>query len=233
MVLPLFVRCTWTWNYRPLPICSSKWRTNWRVGYRYTDGYRCWTFAWLWVFQQVADRCIETGFYLAAAAITGGKTTPHTNPYIMESVLTSLRKWVQKSHVGLDDWLICKASALKRWVLNIGFIQSFNRHAGTDQWPSNAIGRGFCYHFEKPFSKNRFSVYVPELSRKGATFRSMAMSAVVTGGKPLAAPVMATDLRALVFTLFLLRWLQRVKHWLIVYTILIVATSVWNENCKV
>ena len=55
----------------------------------------------------VADR-IETGSYLAAAAITGGRVkTTHTDPALMEAVLISLRKWVQKSLVVMTglNWI--------------------------------------------------------------------------------------------------------------------------------
>ena len=48
---------------------------------------------------------IETGSYLAAAAITGGKSKLHTQPtLIMESVLDKFEKWVQKSRV-VRDWI--------------------------------------------------------------------------------------------------------------------------------
>ncbi len=55
-------------------------------------------------YSVVADR-IETGSYLAAAAITGGKIrTTHTDPALLESVLDKFEEMGAEVTRG-DDWI--------------------------------------------------------------------------------------------------------------------------------
>ncbi|MDH2527983.1 UDP-N-acetylglucosamine 1-carboxyvinyltransferase [Acinetobacter baumannii] len=144
----------------------------------------------------VADR-IETGSYLAAAAITGGcvKTT-HTDPSLLEAVLDKFEEMGAEVTRG-DDWI--ELDMLGKRPKAVSFRTLPHPEFPTDMQAQimavNAIGRGFATISETIF-ENRF-MHVPELSRMGANIQVEGHDAVVTGVEKLqAAPVMATDLRA-------------------------------------
>lgn len=144
----------------------------------------------------VADR-IETGSYLAAAAITGGRVkTTHTDPSLLESVLDKFEEMGAEVTRG-DDWI--ELDMLGKRPKAVSFRTLPHPEFPTDMQAQimavNAIGRGFATISETIF-ENRF-MHVPELSRMGANIQVEGHDAVVTGVEKLqAAPVMATDLRA-------------------------------------
>ncbi len=144
----------------------------------------------------VADR-IETGSYLAAAAITGGRVkTTHTDPALLDSVLDKFEEMGAEVTRG-DDWI--ELDMLGKRPKAVSFRTLPHPEFPTDMQAQlmavNAIGRGFATISETIF-ENRF-MHVPELSRMGANIQVEGHDAVVTGVETLqAAPVMATDLRA-------------------------------------
>ena len=144
----------------------------------------------------VADR-IETGSYLAAAAITGGRIkTTHTDPALLESVLDKFEEMGAEVTRG-DDWI--ELDMLGKRPKAVSFRTLPHPEFPTDMQAQlmavNVIGRGFATISETIF-ENRF-MHVPELSRMGANIQVEGHDAVVTGVETLqAAPVMATDLRA-------------------------------------
>lgn len=144
----------------------------------------------------VADR-IETGSYLAAAAITGGRIrTTHTDPNLLEAVLEKFEEMGAEVTRG-DDWI--ELDMLGKRPKAVSFRTLPHPEFPTDMQAQimavNAIGRGFATISETIF-ENRF-MHVPELSRMGANIQVEGNDAVVTGVETLsAAPVMATDLRA-------------------------------------
>lgn len=144
----------------------------------------------------VADR-IETGSYLAAAAITGGKIkTTHTDPSLLEAVLDKFEEMGAEVTRG-DDWI--ELDMMRKRPKAVSFQTLPHPEFPTDMQAQimavNAIGRGFATISETIF-ENRF-MHVPELSRMGANIQVEGNDAVVTGVEKLsAAPVMATDLRA-------------------------------------
>jgi UDP-N-acetylglucosamine 1-carboxyvinyltransferase len=144
----------------------------------------------------VADR-IETGSYLAAAAITGGRVkTTHTDPALLECVLDKFEEMGAEVTRG-DDWI--ELDMLGKRPKAVSFRTLPHPEFPTDMQAQlmavNAIGRGFATISETIF-ENRF-MHVPELSRMGANIQVEGHDAIVTGVETLqAAPVMATDLRA-------------------------------------
>ncbi|EPG9382178.1 UDP-N-acetylglucosamine 1-carboxyvinyltransferase [Acinetobacter baumannii] len=144
----------------------------------------------------VADR-IETGSYLAAAAITGGRVkTTHTDPSLLVAVLDKFEEMGAEVTRG-DDWI--ELDMLGKRPKAVSFRTLPHPEFPTDMQAQimavNAIGRGFATISETIF-ENRF-MHVPELSRMGANIQVEGHDAVVTGVEKLqAAPVMATDLRA-------------------------------------
>lgn len=144
----------------------------------------------------VADR-IETGSYLAAAAITGGKIrTTHTDPALMESVLEKFEEMGAEVTRG-DDWIELDMMGKRPKAVSFRTLPhpEFPTDMQAQLMAVNAIGRGFATISETIF-ENRF-MHVPELARMGANIQVEGNDAVVTGVEKLsAAPVMATDLRA-------------------------------------
>ena len=144
----------------------------------------------------VADR-IETGSYLAAAAITGGKIkTTHTDPSLLEAVLDKFEEMGAEVTRG-DDWIELDMMGKRPKAVSFQTLPypEFPTDMQAQIMAVNAIGRGFATISETIF-ENRF-MHVPELSRMGANIQVEGNDAVVTGVEKLsAAPVMATDLRA-------------------------------------
>ncbi|ENX17788.1 UDP-N-acetylglucosamine 1-carboxyvinyltransferase [Acinetobacter sp. CIP 64.2] len=144
----------------------------------------------------VADR-IETGSYLAAAAITGGRVkTTHTDPALLEAVLDKFEEMGAEVTRG-DDWIELDMQGKRPKAVSFRTLPhpEFPTDMQAQIMAVNAIGRGFATISETIF-ENRF-MHVPELSRMGANIQVEGHDAVVTGVEKLqAAPVMATDLRA-------------------------------------
>lgn len=144
----------------------------------------------------VADR-IETGSYLAAAAITGGKVkTTHTDPTLLKAVLDKFEEMGAEVTRG-DDWIELDMQDKRPKAVSFRTLPhpDFPTDMQAQLMAVNAIGHGFATISETIF-ENRF-MHVPELSRMGANIQVEGNDAVVTGVEKLsAAPVMATDLRA-------------------------------------
>ena len=144
----------------------------------------------------VADR-IETGSYLAAAAITGGRVkTTHTDPSLLEAVLEKFEEMGAEVTRG-DDWIELDMQGKRPKAVSFRTLPhpKFPTDMQAQLMAVNVIGRGFATISETIF-ENRF-MHVPELSRMGANIQVEGHDAVVTGVETLqAAPVMATDLRA-------------------------------------
>ena len=144
----------------------------------------------------VADR-IETGSYLAAAAITGGRIkTTHTDPTLLEAVLEKFEEMGAEVTRG-DDWIELDMQGKRPKAVSFRTLPhpEFPTDMQAQLMAVNVIGRGFATISETIF-ENRF-MHVPELSRMGANIQVEGHDAVVTGVETLqAAPVMATDLRA-------------------------------------
>lgn len=144
----------------------------------------------------VADR-IETGSYLAAAAITGGRVkTTHTDPNLLEAVLDKFEEMGAEVTRG-DDWIELDMMGKRPKAVSFRTLPhpDFPTDMQAQLMAVNAIGRGFATISETIF-ENRF-MHVPELARMGANIQVEGNDAVVIGVDMLsAAPVMATDLRA-------------------------------------
>ncbi|MFU8925817.1 UDP-N-acetylglucosamine 1-carboxyvinyltransferase [Acinetobacter puyangensis] len=147
-------------------------------------------------YRVVADR-IETGSYLAAAAITGGKIkTTHTDPNLMEAVLEKFEEMGAEVTRG-EDWIELDMQGKRPKAVSFRTLPhpDFPTDMQAQLMAVNSIGRGFATVSETIF-ENRF-MHVPELCRLGANIQVEGNDAVVTGVEKLqGAPVMATDLRA-------------------------------------
>ncbi len=144
----------------------------------------------------VADR-IETGTFLVAAAMTGGRVTAtHARPDTMDAVLDKLRE--AGAHIGVEGDRITLDMDGKR-PRAVNFTTAPHPAFPTDMQAQlmamNCIADGVGVINETIF-ENRF-MHVNELVRLGADIRVDGHTAVVRGVDRLSgAPVMATDLRA-------------------------------------
>lgn len=147
-------------------------------------------------FDVLPDR-IETGTYLVAAAVTGGRVkTRGTDPMLMEAVLHKLEEAGAKITTG-KDWIELDMEGRRPKAVNI-------RTAPHPAFPTdmqaqfvvlNSVAEGTGTVIETIF-ENRF-MHAQELVRMGADIHVEGNTAIVTGKPDLkAAPVMATDLRA-------------------------------------
>jgi UDP-N-acetylglucosamine 1-carboxyvinyltransferase len=146
--------------------------------------------------QVVADR-IETGTYLIAAAITGGRIkTKDTVPGILDAVLQKLEEAGAKITVG-DDWIELDMEGRRQKAVSL-------RTAPYPAMPTdmqaqfmalNLVAEGTSTIVETIF-ENRF-MHVQEMNRMGADIEVQGNTAICRGVEQLTgAPVMATDLRA-------------------------------------
>ena len=144
----------------------------------------------------VADR-IETGSYLAAAAMTGGRVrTTHTDAKLLEAVLIKFEEMGATITTG-DDWIELDMQGRRPKAINFRTAPhpAFPTDMQAQLMAVNVIAEGTGTITETIF-ENRF-MHVPELSRLGAKIQIDGHTAIVTGVDQLnAAPVMATDLRA-------------------------------------
>jgi UDP-N-acetylglucosamine 1-carboxyvinyltransferase len=147
-------------------------------------------------YQVVPDR-IETGTYLAAAAITRGKVkVKNACPRFLEAVLLKFEEmgaWIDIGH----DWISLDMRGNRPRAV----------HASTAPYPAfptdmqaqimavNTVAEGTGIITETVF-ENRF-MHVQELQRMGADIVLRGNAAICVGQEKLhGAPVMATDLRA-------------------------------------
>ncbi|MBI5450952.1 MAG: UDP-N-acetylglucosamine 1-carboxyvinyltransferase [Gammaproteobacteria bacterium] len=140
---------------------------------------------------------IETGTYLVAAAVTGGKVQLRdTRADLLDAVISKLEESGAEINCG-DDWieLDMKGRRPKAVNLRTAPYPAFPTDMQAQFVVLNAIAEGAGIITETIF-ENRF-MHVPELQRMGADLRVEGNNVFSRGGHGLiGAPVMATDLRA-------------------------------------
>ena len=144
----------------------------------------------------VADR-IETGTFLVAAAMTGGRVTAtHARPDTLDAVLDKLRE--AGADIETDgDRIVLDMHGKRPRAVNITTAPhpAFPTDMQAQFMAMNCMAEGVGVINETIF-ENRF-MHVNELLRLGAEIRVDGHTAVVRGVDKLSgAPVMATDLRA-------------------------------------
>ncbi|AFJ45516.1 UDP-N-acetylglucosamine 1-carboxyvinyltransferase [Shimwellia blattae DSM 4481 = NBRC 105725] len=147
-------------------------------------------------YRVLPDR-IETGTFLIAAAISGGKIVcRNARPDTLDAVLAKLREAGADIETG-DDWISLDMHGKRPKAVNV-------RTAPHPAFPTdmqaqftllNMVAEGTGVITETIF-ENRF-MHVPELIRMGARAELEGNTAICHGVETLsAAQVMATDLRA-------------------------------------
>jgi len=140
---------------------------------------------------------IETGTFLVAAAITGGKIkTRHTRPELLESVLLKLREAGASIDVG-NDWIELDMQGKRAQAVDLRTAPypAFPTDMQAQFCALNSVAEGVGTITETIF-ENRF-MHVLEMQRMGADIRLETNTAIIEGvAKLTGAPVMATDLRA-------------------------------------
>jgi len=140
---------------------------------------------------------IETGTYLVAAAISGGRIkVKDTRPDLMESVLSKLSETGADISMG-EDWISLDMHGARPKAVSIHTAPypAFPTDMQAQFTALNSIADGVATITETVF-ENRF-MHVQEMQRMGANLRLEGNTLICTGVEQLtAAPVMATDLRA-------------------------------------
>ena len=147
-------------------------------------------------YHVLPDR-IETGTYLIAAAITGGKVRlKYTRPDMLDAVLVKLEETGAHIELG-EDWisLDMKGNRPRSVDIHTAPYPAFPTDMQAQFCALNAVAEGTSSITETIF-ENRF-MHIQELQRMGANVRVEGNTALIKGVEQLkAAPVMATDLRA-------------------------------------
>ena len=147
-------------------------------------------------YDVLPDR-IETGTYLVAAAMTGGKVKlKDTDASLLDAVVNKLRDAGAEIEVG-KDWISLDMKGKRPKAVNIKTAPypAFPTDMQAQFVAMNAIADGTSTIAETIF-ENRF-MHVLEMQRMGADIQIEGNTAICTGKDKLqAAPVMATDLRA-------------------------------------
>ncbi|MBP9216479.1 MAG: UDP-N-acetylglucosamine 1-carboxyvinyltransferase [Agitococcus sp.] len=140
---------------------------------------------------------IETGSYLAAAVMTGGRIrTTHTDPQLLDAVLLKFLEMGALVSTG-EDWIEVDMCGKRPRAISFRTLPhpAFPTDMQAQFMAIGAISEGTGVVNETIF-ENRF-MHVPELNRMGANIEVDGHTAVVRGVAKLdGAPVMATDLRA-------------------------------------
>ncbi|WP_205341388.1 UDP-N-acetylglucosamine 1-carboxyvinyltransferase [Denitrificimonas caeni] len=147
-------------------------------------------------YHVMPDR-IETGTYLVAAAVTGGRVKlKDTDPTILEAVLSKLQEAGAEITTG-DDWIELNMHGKRPKAVSVRTAPypAFPTDMQAQFIALNALAEGTGTVIETIF-ENRF-MHALEMQRMGAKIQIEGNTAIVTGIPMLkAAPVMATDLRA-------------------------------------
>jgi UDP-N-acetylglucosamine 1-carboxyvinyltransferase len=147
-------------------------------------------------YRVLPDR-IETGTFLVAAAITGGRIkVKDTDPRLLDAVLDKLREAGAKIETG-EDWISLDMEGRRPKSVNIRTAPypAFPTDMQAQFAALNTIADGTATVVETVF-ENRF-MHVQELKRMGADIEVEGNTAIIRGTDSLSsAPVMATDLRA-------------------------------------
>jgi UDP-N-acetylglucosamine 1-carboxyvinyltransferase len=147
-------------------------------------------------YRVLPDR-IETGTYLVAAAITGGRVkVKDTRPDTLEAVLQKLEDAGAEINIG-PDWIEVNMDGRRPRAVHIRTAPypAFPTDMQAQFTALNAVAEGVGTITETVF-ENRF-MHVHELQRMGAHIQLEGNTAISTGVPKLTgAPIMATDLRA-------------------------------------
>jgi len=147
-------------------------------------------------YMVLPDR-IETGTFLVAGAVSGGKVrTRDTDPTLLDAVLQKLREAGADICVG-DDWieLDMRGERPKAVDVHTAPYPAFPTDMQAQFTALNSVAEGVGAITETVF-ENRF-MHVQELQRMGADINVEGNTAIIKGVQGLtAAPIMATDLRA-------------------------------------
>jgi UDP-N-acetylglucosamine 1-carboxyvinyltransferase len=148
-------------------------------------------------YHEVIPDRIETGTYLVAAAMTGGKIKLRdVQPSHLEAVLDKLREAGAEITTG-NDWVCLDRQNRELKAVNIRTAPypAFPTDMQAQFVALNCVAQGTATITESVF-ENRF-MHVLELQRMGANIDMRGNTAIVHGVERLTgAPVMATDLRA-------------------------------------
>lgn len=140
---------------------------------------------------------IETGTYLVAGALTGGRVKlKNTNPGILDAVLLKLEEAGAEINTG-EDWVVLDMKGHRPRAVDIRTAPypAFPTDMQAQFTTLNIVAQGSGTITETVF-ENRF-MHVQELQRMGADIRLEGNTAFTNGVATLTgAPVMATDLRA-------------------------------------
>lgn len=147
-------------------------------------------------YEVLPDR-IETGTFLAAGAITGGRVRiKDTRPGHLQAVLAKFKEAGASLSVG-EDWIELDMHGSRPKAVDIetapypGFPTDMQAQFSALNSVATGVGRITETVFE-----NRF-MHILEMQRMGADIRLEGNTAISRGVERLtAAPVMATDLRA-------------------------------------
>ena len=147
-------------------------------------------------YEVLPDR-IETGTYLVAGAITGGRIrVKHTRPDHLDAVIGKLQEAGAQVGVG-DNWIEIDMRGRRPRAVDIRTAPypAFPTDMQAQFAALNAVATGVGTIIETIF-ENRF-MHMLEMRRMGAEIRLEGNTAIIKGVERLtAAPVMATDLRA-------------------------------------
>lgn len=140
---------------------------------------------------------IETGTFLVAAAITGGRIKVRdTQPGLVDAVTAKLREAGALIEIG-EDWIILDMQGRRPKSVDVHTAPypAFPTDMQAQFTALNAVADGVGTITENVF-ENRF-MHVQEMQRMGADIRLEGNIAICSGVERLTgAPVMATDLRA-------------------------------------
>ncbi|MBL3599557.1 MAG: UDP-N-acetylglucosamine 1-carboxyvinyltransferase [gamma proteobacterium endosymbiont of Lamellibrachia anaximandri] len=147
-------------------------------------------------YDVLPDR-IETGTYLVAAAMTGGRVKVRdTCPDLLDAVIQKLREAGADIEVG-KDWMTLDMHGRRPKAVDVHTAPypAFPTDMQAQFTALNSVAEGVGTVTETVF-ENRF-MHLQELQRMGARIRLEGNTAICTGVERLTgAPVMATDLRA-------------------------------------
>ena len=147
-------------------------------------------------YKVVPDR-IETGTFLVAAAITGGRVkVKDTEPTLLDAVLDKLREAGAEITSG-EDWIELNMHGKRPKAVSVRTAPypAFPTDMQAQFTALNVVAEGTATIVETVF-ENRF-MHVQELQRMGANIEVEGNTAIVRGvDKLYGAPIMATDLRA-------------------------------------
>lgn len=147
-------------------------------------------------YEVLPDR-IETGTFLVAGAISGGRVTvKRTRPQTLDAVLSKLEEAGAELDVTEDSITLDMKGRRPRAVnVTTAPYPAFPTDMQAQFTALNAVAEGVGTVTETVF-ENRF-MHVHELRRLGAQIRLSGNTAIVEGMNTLTgAPMMATDLRA-------------------------------------